>query len=151
MTNTTMAPAAVFAGDGGGGGRIALIEPRVTRLTPTPTAETRGLSGSFELEGWVTASTVLAQNHSSSRSDRTQPAAVDDDASLYDDTFTVLTTMGAGQVVRKKPGGRRLVEANGYVLTHLALDASVLHLSNAADASNEVKFEAGAELSKAVN
>ncbi len=32
-----------------------------------------------------------------------------------------------------------------------ALDAPVLHLSGVADASNEVKFKAGAELSKAVN
>lgn len=32
-----------------------------------------------------------------------------------------------------------------------ALDAPVLHLVEAADASNDVKFKAGAELSKAVN
>ncbi|QSG09489.1 hypothetical protein [Halapricum desulfuricans] len=32
-----------------------------------------------------------------------------------------------------------------------ALDAPVLHLVGAADASNDVKFKAGAELSKSVN
>jgi hypothetical protein len=37
------------------------------------------------------------------------------------------------------------------LLTHVAVDAPVLHLMNAASASNEVKFKAGAELSKAVN
>ncbi|WP_228717011.1 hypothetical protein [Haloferax marinum] len=58
---------------------------------------------------------------------------------------------GNDSVVRKKPGGRRLVEEDGYVLTHLALDAPVLHLVNADGASNEVKFKAGAELSKGVN
>jgi hypothetical protein len=36
-------------------------------------------------------------------------------------------------------------------VTHLALDAFVLHLVNAGDASNEVKFKAGAELSTSVN
>jgi hypothetical protein len=36
-------------------------------------------------------------------------------------------------------------------VTHLAVDAPVLHLVNAASASNEVKFKAGAELSKNVD
>ncbi|MFC5367245.1 hypothetical protein [Salinirubrum litoreum] len=53
--------------------------------------------------------------------------------------------------IRKKPGGRQLSEDGGYVLTHLPLDAPVLHLTTADGASNEVKFKAGAELSKAVN
>ena len=37
------------------------------------------------------------------------------------------------------------------VVTHCPLDAPVLHLVNAESASNEVKFKAGAELSKSVN
>ncbi len=36
-------------------------------------------------------------------------------------------------------------------LTHVAMDAPVLHLINAASASDEVKFKTGAELSKSVN
>jgi hypothetical protein len=36
-------------------------------------------------------------------------------------------------------------------LTHVAVDAPVLHLINAASASDEVKFKTGAELSKSVN
>ncbi|WP_229113864.1 hypothetical protein [Halapricum desulfuricans] len=36
-------------------------------------------------------------------------------------------------------------------LTHVAMDAPVLHLVNAASASDEVKFKTGAELSKSVN
>ena len=51
---------------------------------------------------------------------------------------------------RKKPG--RKLDTDGEArITHLALDAPVLHLVNAGDASNEVKFKAGAELSKSVN
>ncbi|WP_254830560.1 hypothetical protein [Haloglomus salinum] len=42
--------------------------------------------------------------------------------------------------------------ASGELLvTHCPLDAPVLHLVNAGSASNEVKFKAGAELSKSVN
>jgi hypothetical protein len=37
------------------------------------------------------------------------------------------------------------------VLTHVAVDAPVLHLMNASSASDGVKFKAGAELSKSVN
>jgi len=37
------------------------------------------------------------------------------------------------------------------VVTHCPLDAPVLHLVSAESASNEVKFKAGAELSKSVN
>jgi len=43
-------------------------------------------------------------------------------------------------------------EAGGEVaVTHCPLDAPVLHLVNAASASNGVKFKTGAELSKSVN
>ena len=58
---------------------------------------------------------------------------------------------GNDSVIRKKPGGRRLVEEDGYALTHLALDAPVLHLVVADGVSNEVKFKTGAELSGQVN
>jgi hypothetical protein len=49
--------------------------------------------------------------------------------------------------VRKKPG-RSAGTSGDSVVTHLAIDAFILHLVNAGDASNEVKFKAGAELSK---
>jgi len=39
----------------------------------------------------------------------------------------------------------------GVWATHLALDAPILHLTNAGSASNDVKFKAGAELSGQVN
>ena len=66
---------------------------------------------------------------------------------------------GAGESVdhwvRKKPGGRSSDGGGGgggrIAVTHVALDAPVLHLMNAGGASNEVKFKAGAELSKSVN
>jgi hypothetical protein len=36
-------------------------------------------------------------------------------------------------------------------LTHVAVDAPVLHLMNASSASDGMKFEPGADLSKSVN
>ena len=62
VTNTGASPAAVFAGEQGASlGDFVGGEPHVSRLTPT-------LAGRFELEGWVTSSPVMAQNHNSSRS-----------------------------------------------------------------------------------
>jgi len=50
-------------------------------------------------------------------------------------------------VIRSRSGG-----GGGRVaLTHVAVDAPVLHLVNAARASDEVKFKTGADLSKSVN
>ena len=37
------------------------------------------------------------------------------------------------------------------VVTHVAVDASVLHLVNASSTSDAVKFKTGAELPKSVN
>lgn len=79
VTNTGASPAAVFAGvyrrPGAGGGRVSITplemapgSPHVARLTPS-------LAERVELEGWVTSSALLAQNHNSSRSNRTQPSA----------------------------------------------------------------------------
>jgi hypothetical protein len=57
---------------------------------------------------------------------------------------------GYDHYLRKRPG--RTQETEGEpIITHLALDAPVLHLVNAGEASNEVKFKAGAELSGQVN
>jgi hypothetical protein len=59
---------------------------------------------------------------------------------------------GVDTLVRKRPG--RTTQADGsddIFVAHIALDAPVLHLVDAGDASNEVKFKAGAELSKSVN
>ena len=68
-TNTGASPAAVFGGMEWNDDETEVTfemapgGPHVSRLTPT-------LSGEVELEGWVTSSAVLAQNHNSSRSNR---------------------------------------------------------------------------------
>lgn len=74
VTNTGASPAAVFAGEGG---NRSLSEPRVTRLTPTLSAEARGVSGEVDLEGWVTSSSVVAANYNNTRSNRSTIASPD--------------------------------------------------------------------------
>ena len=53
-----------------------------------------------------------------------------------------------GEGIRKRPGRRKYEDIE---LKHVAVDAPVLHLTSASRASQDVKFKAGAELSKAVN
>lgn len=93
-TNTGASPAAVFAGERSDGSDgplyhgdgFSLSEPRVTRLTPALRVGSGSLSGDVELEGWVTATTLMAQNHNSSRSNRSQPAAAEIDTDGDDDS-----------------------------------------------------------------
>jgi len=67
---------------------------------------------------------------------------------------------GNGDITIEGLGGRLPGMASGDdgkegetygVVTHVAVDAPVLHLVNASSASDEVKFKTGAELSKSVN
>ena len=67
---------------------------------------------------------------------------------------------GEGGITIEGLGGRlpSIVSGNGGEegeaygsVTHVAVDAPVLHLVNAASVSNEVKFKTGAELSKSAN
>jgi hypothetical protein len=65
---------------------------------------------------------------------------------------------GVDYTLRKRPGREAGDEVTlevtgdeyGFV-THVAVDAPVLHLTGVSQASQDVKFKAGAELSKAVN
>lgn len=84
VTNTGSSPAAVFAGrpgsrgDGtGDSGSLSLGDPHVSRLTPTVSAESSGLSGEVELEGWVTSTPVVAANYNNTRSNRSTIASPD--------------------------------------------------------------------------
>ena len=54
---------------------------------------------------------------------------------------------GVAAGIRKRPGKREY----DIELKHVAVDAPVLHVVNAARAPRDVKFKAGAELSKSVN
>jgi len=69
-----------------------------------------------------------------------------EDDGLADDVIDVITSRGG-----ETRGDDREAGENYRFVTHVAVDAPVLHLVNAASASEEVKFKAGAELSKSVN
>jgi len=68
------------------------------------------------------------------------------DAELADDIIDVITSRGG-----ETRGDDGDAGENYRFVTHVAVDAPVLHLVNAASALEEVKFKAGAELSKSVN
>jgi len=74
VTNTVASPAAVFAREGA---QMSLSDPRVSRLTPTLSAGSRGFSGEVEMEGWVTSSSVVAANYNNTRSNRSSIASPD--------------------------------------------------------------------------
>ncbi|QSG04386.1 hypothetical protein HSR121_0025 [Halapricum desulfuricans] len=82
VTNTGSSPAAVFAGMDWNDDDTEVTltfedelrgKPHVARLTPT-------LAGRVELEGWVTSSAVMAQDYNSSRSNKQQARAADEDS-----------------------------------------------------------------------
>ena len=77
VTNTGASPAAAFAGTQAASvGEFVVGEPHVSRLAP---AVSGGQLGDVELEGWVTSSPVMAQNHNSSRSNAPGEGYVRDD------------------------------------------------------------------------
>jgi len=90
VTNTTAAPAAVFAGAGshwnddettvGVSSAIPSDEPHVSRLIPTLEAGSGVLSGEVELEGWVTSVPLLAANYNNSRSNKSTIRSDDTDS-----------------------------------------------------------------------
>jgi hypothetical protein len=72
------------------------------------------------------------------------------------ETGVISESGGADIVVRKRPGRRAQGDdgepgENYRFVAHVSVDAPVLHLASASRASQDVKFKAGAELSKAVN
>ena len=82
VTNTGSSPAAVFAGADWNDDETEVTvtlegelvgEPHVARLTPA-------VAGRVELEGWVTSSAVTAQDYNSSRSNKQQTRAADEDS-----------------------------------------------------------------------
>ena len=57
---------------------------------------------------------------------------------------------GVDALLRKRPG-RTSEDVGSVLLSHVVVDVPTLHLVNAGRASADVKFKAGAELSKSVN
>jgi hypothetical protein len=57
---------------------------------------------------------------------------------------------GVDTLLRKRPG-RTSEDVGSVLLSHVVVDVPTLHLVNAGRASADVKFKAGAELSKSVN
>jgi len=102
VTNTTAAPAAVFAGnwpddDTMVSPLVARDDSHVSRLTPTLSGESRGLSGEVELEGWVTSSAVVAANYNNTRSNRSSISSPD--SAVTDEELERILRYLEGEVV----------------------------------------------------
>ena len=131
----------------------ALYEGSETVLTMAGAAPIVGIDlGDLDGDGLVDAVERLGDGTSATRRRRRRGARLDTG------TVEELTESGVLSAGVKK--GYDKYQANSSmeprsageaVLTHLALDAPVFHLVNAGEASNEVKFKAGAELSGQVN
>ena len=135
----------------------ALYEDSVTVLTLAESARVVGIECCFDYDSDGDGfSDVLARAGLSERERRGAQLAV---GTVDELVASGLLSESAGEdvVVRKRPGreGSEVsleVTGDEYgFVTNVPVDAPVLHLVNAASASNEVKFKAGAELSKSVN
>jgi len=82
-------------------------------------------------------------------SEREQRGARIDAGTAAELVASGVLSSSAAESIRKRPGRKRY---DGDIkLTHVAVDAPVLHLMSTESTSNAVKFKAGAELSKSVN
>ncbi|MGM0717614.1 MAG: hypothetical protein ACQET5_10685 [Halobacteriota archaeon] len=129
--------------------KAALYEESVTMLTVAGETQVVGVEAVVDGECCFDYNDVVLRSLSSERARR--------GARLESGSVNALIEAGVlsdDRVIRKRPG--RLDGASGdhggeVVVTHCPLDCPVFHLVNAGSASDEVKFKAGAELSKSVN
>jgi hypothetical protein len=136
----------------------ALYENSVTALTLAGSARVVGIECCFDYDSDDDGlRDVLARAELSERERRgARPAAgpVEElvESSVLSESVgrEILTRMQSGQEQDGESRGHVTGDEYGFV-TNVPVDAPVLHLLNAASASDEVKFKTGAELSKSVN
>ncbi len=162
-----MVPALMYVGRGRSDGQLvysggwilddaALYENSTTVLSMAGTAQVVGIECCFDYSSDADGdglSDLVARaglSERARRGARMDSGTVDElvNAGVFSaDSFDPEDPM-ASAFLRFRSGGG----GGGRVaLTHVAMDAPVLHLMNASSASDEVKFKTGAELSKSVN
>ena len=133
----------------------ALYEESVTVLSMAGPTEVVGIECCFDFsadgDGFGDLVKRSVSGERSLRGARIDSGTVEEfveggDAELADDILDVITSRGG-----ETRGDDSEPGENYRFVTHVAVDAPVLHLVNAASVSEEVKFKAGAELSKSVN
>jgi hypothetical protein len=133
----------------------ALYEESVTVLSMAGPTEVVGIECCFDFsadgDGFGDVVKRSVSGERSLRGARIDSGTVEEfveggDAELADDILAIITSRGG-----ETRGDDGEAGENYRFVTHVAVDAPVLHLVNAASASEDVKFKAGAELSKSVN
>lgn len=151
-------PALMYVGRGLSNGQLvysggwviddtALYSGSATVLTMAGSAQVVGIECCFDYSTDADGfGDVMAR---AGLSEREQRGARIDPGTVAELISSGVISSSTAEAIRKRPGRERY---DGDVkLTHVAVDAPVLHLVGAESASNEVKFKAGAELSKSVN
>lgn len=132
----------------------ALYENSVTLLTAEAPSSVIGIGvGDLDGDGY---GDLVSRSLTTDRARNGSRMVVGPVGELIDSGVVSASVLAHGndRVVRKKPGRTTESpgdETGGTVVVHVPLDAPILHLVDAGRASNEVKFKAGAELSKSVN
>ena len=156
-------PALMYVGRGRSDGQLiysggwiiddaALYDNSTTVLSMTGAARVVGIECCFDSDRDVFSDAVARTGLSerARRGARVDSGTVDElvkTGAFSADSFDFEDPV-VNDVIRSRSGGG----GGGRVaLTHVAVDAPVLHLVNAARASDEVKFKTGADLSKSVN
>ena len=161
-----MVPALMYVGRGLSDGQLiysggwilddaALYEDSATVLSMAGPTEVVGIECCFDYNGDIQGfRDVMKRSVSGERalrgaqidSNTVEKFVEGGDAELADDILDVITSRGG-----ETRGDDGETGENYRFVTHVAVDAPVLHLVNAGGTSEEVKFKAGAELSKSVN
>ena len=130
-----------------------LYEDAVTALTLSGETEVVGIECCFDYNGAMSRAVSGERARKGARIESGRIESLVEAGVLADDESGMLYCWGDGSSSKAGSGSCGDTDGadGGVVVTHCPLDAPVVHLMNAGQASNEVKFKAGAELSKSVN
>jgi len=154
-------PALLYVGRGVSDGQLvyaggwvideaALFEDSATALTMAGAAQVIGVECCFDYSADYISRLVSGERaRRGARIDSGSVGSLVESGVLSDSEFDPDDPVVNDFLRYRSEGDRESTE--GIVVTHVALDAPLLHLVEAGDASDEMKFKAGAELSKSVN
>jgi len=130
-----------------------LYEDAVTALTLSGETKVVGIECCFDYNSAMSQAVSGERARKGARIESGKIGSLVEAGVVVDDESGTLYCWGDGSSSKTESGSCGDTDGadDEVIVTHCPLDAPVLHLMNAGQASNEVKFKAGAELSKSVN